>query len=183
VENIEIKVRLPAKSDLRSAVASLFPANHGIFVQHDTYYAAHHGRLKLRRETTPSGAESATLIAYSRPDDTTSRISHYHLLDVPDPDELHTLLDTSLGVIATVRKTRHLLIFGRTRIHLDHVDGLGSFVELETVITDQGDDEPWREHHNVREALSLDEYEPVRFSYSDLILQDLDDQSDREHDR
>jgi predicted adenylyl cyclase CyaB len=33
-----------------------------------------------------------------------------------------------------VEKTRRLLLWRHTRIHLDRVEGLGSFLELETVV-------------------------------------------------
>ena len=42
----------------------------------------------------------------------------------------------ALGVRGVVRKTRHLYLVGQTRVHLDEVDGLGQFVELEVVMSE-----------------------------------------------
>jgi len=44
------------------------------------------------------------------------------------------VLEASLGVLGTVRKRRQLFIVGNTRIHLDDVENLGAFVELEVVL-------------------------------------------------
>jgi hypothetical protein len=39
-----------------------------------------------------------------------------------------------LGVVGVVRKTRTLYLVGQTRVHLDEVEGLGPFLELEVVL-------------------------------------------------
>ena len=68
-----------------------------------------------------------------------------------------------------VDKRRHLLLYENARIHIDEVQGLGSFVELEGVA--QADSDLSREHELVarlREELALGE--PVAVSYSDLLL-------------
>ena len=52
------------------------------------------------------------------------------------------LVETLAGVLKTrgvVTKRREVFLIGRTRVHLDDVKGLGTFVELEVVL---GDDEP-----------------------------------------
>jgi predicted adenylyl cyclase CyaB len=53
---------------------------------------------------------------------------------VDDPARLREALSHALGVVRQVAKTRHLLLLGRTRIHLDRVEGLGDFLELEVVL-------------------------------------------------
>jgi len=49
-------------------------------------------------------------------------------------------LDERLGTTADVLKTRGLLLWRGVRIHLDDVDGLGTFVELEAVVGPAGDE-------------------------------------------
>ena len=41
------------------------------------------------------------------------------------------VLTQALGVLGMVRKERLLYLVGQTRVHLDSVEGLGDFVELE----------------------------------------------------
>ena len=42
----------------------------------------------------------------------------------------------ALGVTGRVKKKRLLYMYGVTRIHVDEVEGLGDFVELEVVLGD-----------------------------------------------
>jgi len=44
------------------------------------------------------------------------------------------ILSRTLGVVGIVRKKRVLYLHGQTRIHLDSVEGLGDFLELEVVL-------------------------------------------------
>jgi predicted adenylyl cyclase CyaB len=101
----------------------------GVIAQRDTYFAAARGRLKLREEAPGE----AHLIAYERPDAPEARQSRYRLAPVADPHALQEALDAALGTVATVAKRRHLLLWEGVRIHLDAVEGLGTFVELEGV--------------------------------------------------
>lgn len=87
------------------------------------------GRLKLRQFSPESGE----LIAYSRADVAGTKQSDYLIVPTSTPAELRALA-AALGVRQTVIKTRVLLRVGQTRIHLDAVQGLGSFVELEVVL-------------------------------------------------
>lgn len=133
----------------------------------DTYFQVPQGRLKLRQtEGSPHGA----LIYYERPDRAESRYSRYHLVTVHDPEETRTLLHYALGTLVTVTKTRRLFLYGATRIHLDQVEGLGNFVELETAMPGLSEEQARTEHELVKQALALDHRETVPTSYSDLLL-------------
>lgn len=177
MENIEIKHQVPGLDRFRASLDNLPASRVGNLRQIDTYFLTNHGRLKLREQTGPGEADSATLIAYIRPDASTSRVSQYHLMPVAEPDTLRAMLTDTLGVLTRVRKRRELFIYGQTRVHLDTVDHLGSFVELETVIAYQSHEDTWAEHRLVKKNLALDEYEPIKFSYSDLVMQGIDPQS------
>lgn len=71
------------------------------------------------------------LISYIRPDGDKPKLSEYDKCDVQNSDKLNTVLTRALGIFGIVRKTRHLFLVGQTRIHVDNVTGLGSFMELE----------------------------------------------------
>jgi predicted adenylyl cyclase CyaB len=172
--NIEFKVRCPDLAAVRARALDLGAVHHWTHHDTDTYFRARHGRLKLRETRDTAGA---TLIAYDRPDDSASRLSRYQLLPVDDPATLKAMLSDTLGVLATVVKTRDLYVHENTRIHLDRVDGLGDFVELETVLAGQPEDDARAEHNRVKRALELDRYEPVPLSYGDLVLPMEDRQS------
>jgi adenylate cyclase class IV len=59
---------------------------------------------------------------------------------------------------------------GRTRIHLDRVDGLGDFVELEVVLGPEDDEQGGEaEAHAVFAKLGVDENDLVAVAYVDLL--------------
>ena len=127
--NIEIKARVSDPDAVRRAAAALGEAQPPVR-QHDTFFAAAQGRLKLRRLSPTDGK----LIYYERPDAPGPAVSHYNLHRTRDPDGLGAVLSAALGTTGTVRKRRRLVLAGQTRIHLDDVEGLGHFVELEVVL-------------------------------------------------
>jgi homotetrameric cytidine deaminase len=163
--NVELKARDADPAATLSRALELGAGDEGVLRQRDTYFARTRGRLKLREEDG-----RAQLIAYQRPDSTTARTSVYRLVEVSDPDELRAALDALLGTLVVVDKRRHLLLYENVRIHLDEVEGLGSFVELEGVARSGSDLERERELvDRLRGELGLGE--PVAVSYSDLLLE------------
>ena len=163
--NVELKARdADPEATLRRAL-ELGASDEGVLRQRDTYFGRARGRLKLR-EQEPGGAQ---LIAYERPDDDEARTSAYRLADVADPDALREALDAALGTRVVVDKRRRLLLYENVRIHLDDVEGLGAFVELEGVAAPDSDLTRERELvDRLRTELALGE--PVAVSYSDLLL-------------
>ncbi|HUZ00375.1 MAG TPA: class IV adenylate cyclase [Thermomicrobiaceae bacterium] len=163
--NLELKVRAADLDALLDRTLALGARDEGASRDIDTYFAAPSGRLKLRQT---EGVSGGTLVAYRRADEPGSRYSHYRLVEVADAPALLAALTETLGVRVVVVKQRHVLIYGATRIHLDRVDGLGSFVELETVLAGQAEAEATAEHELVKRALGLEDAEPVVSSYGDL---------------
>lgn len=163
--NLEIKVRVDDLGSMERAARALGALDEGILHDVDTYFQVPRGRLKLRRT---AGKPGATLISYHRPDLPGSRHSHYQLLHIEEPDALERILSRNLGVQVVIAKERHLMRYGSTRIHLDRVERLGTFVELETVIELQSDAEAASEHALVKEALGLEQAEAIPISYADL---------------
>lgn len=175
--NLEIKVLCPDLDDVRQRLATLNATTSASLRQTDTYFHTAQGRLKLRMiaEVASSGdigpISQAELIGYQRTDHDGSRWSSYHLTPIaPDTaNRLCTTLTATLGILVTVAKQREIAIVGPTRIHLDTVDGLGTFVELETMIRDQSDEAASAEHANIIATLGLDRWTSIPGSYSDLL--------------
>jgi homotetrameric cytidine deaminase len=163
--NVEVKARdADPRRTLERALA-LGASDEGVRRQRDTYFGRARGRLKLREEE-PGGAH---LIAYARADDDRARTSAYRLAPVDDPDAVREALNAALGTLVVVDKRRHLLLHENVRIHLDEIEGLGAFVELEAVAAPDSD--LAREHDQVaRLAEELALGERVAVSYSDLLL-------------
>lgn len=132
--NVEIKARV-RDFDAACAVAEeLSNTPCEIIEQEDTFLPVPQGRLKLRTLAPDCGQ----LIYYERPDTTGPKASHYLIATTSEPHALETLLAAALGVRGVVRKTRRLYLAGPTRIHLDRVEGLGDFLELEVVLEPPG---------------------------------------------
>jgi adenylate cyclase class IV len=173
--NVEVKLRLADRAAVEARAAAL--ADHGpeLILQDDTFFDARHGRLKLREFADGRGE----LIAYERADATGPKLSDYTIAPVAEPAALRTALTRALGAAGRVVKRRVLFLAGPTRIHLDAVDGLGDFLELEVVLRD---DQPAEDGEAVaRDLLSrlgLADAERIAGAYVDLLL-DLTNAKDR----
>lgn len=128
--NIEIKAAVADVTALHERAAAIATAGPEEIQQHDTFFACNRGRLKLRRMR----AGEAELIFYRRPDVDGPKTCDYERSPVADPAAMARVLEQSWGVRGEVIKTRTLYLAGRTRIHVDHVAGLGDFMELEVVL-------------------------------------------------
>lgn len=130
--NVEIKARVASLSALEPAVAALATAGPQEILQDDTFFSGASGRLKLRAFSAASGE----LIHYQRSDHSGPKESAYVLTVTADPAGLREALTRAYGQAGRVSKRRTLYLVGRTRVHLDWVDGLGEFMELEVVLAD-----------------------------------------------
>ncbi len=130
--NVEIKARVAEAEAMAERAARMADQGPWTIDQDDTFFACPNGRLKLR----DFGNGKGELIFYRRPDRAGPGLSQYRITPTEDPEGLRAVLADALGVTGRVRKRRILYLAGRTRIHLDHVDGLGDFLELEVVLAD-----------------------------------------------
>ena len=133
--NVEIKARIQNVDSFLPTAAAV--ADHGpteIF-QEDTFFSCPRGRLKLRAFSDSQGE----LIFYQRADIAGPKESFYAVSPTSSPNTLREALSLAYGQIGRVRKHRTLFLAGRTRIHLDRVEELGHFLELEVVLSE---DEP-----------------------------------------
>jgi adenylate cyclase, class 2 len=134
--NIEIKLRCDDHAKVYRRAIDAGAADQGLLHQRDTYFRVPTGKLKLREIRTGDRIESQ-LIAYVRPTGIEPRASDYLIASVADADVTRHVLGRSIGIDIDVVKRRHLLLWHNVRIHLDAVESLGSFVELESVMSEQ----------------------------------------------
>jgi predicted adenylyl cyclase CyaB len=127
--NIEIKARVRDEGHI-SEYMLLHSSQHETQHQRDVFFHTSSGRLKLR--CFPDG--TGVLVAYERADQAGPKMSDYTLAPVQDAATLERALTRSLGVRGIVEKRREIAIVGQTRVHLDQVAGLGTFMELEVVL-------------------------------------------------
>jgi predicted adenylyl cyclase CyaB len=166
--NIEIKARIAGVAALRPLAARLADTGPTIIEQDDTFFACPHGRLKLR-DQFGAGAE---LIFYQRADERGPKESFYLRVPVPDPNALRELLQLAHGQTGRVRKRRMLFLVGRTRIHLDVVEGLGEFLELEVVLRDgESAEEGGVEAGRIMAQLDVTPQQLIQGAYVDLLRQ------------
>lgn len=74
------------------------------------------------------------LVQYDRPDISGPKLSEFDVLDIAEPEKLDRMLTNSLGVLGEVKKDRFLFLHEQTRIHLDKVENLGTFLEFEVCL-------------------------------------------------
>ena len=166
--NVEVKACVVDVAALEPAVALLADSGPTPIAQDDTFFQSAHGRLKLREFSDGS----AELIAYERADTSGPKVSTYLRTPVVDPASLRAALAAACGVRGRVRKQRTLYLIGATRVHLDVVEGLGHFVELEVVLRDrQSQAQGMAVAQGLLDALQIDPTRFVAQAYVDLLEQ------------
>jgi predicted adenylyl cyclase CyaB len=167
-QNVEIKASIKNYSRLADIVSKLADEGPDLLNQEDTFFNCPHGRLKLRKFSENQGE----LIFYKRDNLPGPKLSEYQILPTNNPVLLWNILAASLGVIGVVRKKRTLFKIAQTRIHLDHVEGLGDFLELEFVLNDhQGVDFGESIAKELLERLEIKSESLVEKSYLELLLE------------
>jgi predicted adenylyl cyclase CyaB len=165
--NVEIKARVASIDALLPRARALAQRDAERIAQDDTFFHVPHGRLKLREFADGS----AELIHYQRADTPHAKLSDYRRVPMPDAAALREALERALGIVGRVRKQRMLLLAGQTRIHLDRVEGLGDFIELEVVLhDDQSEAEGARIADDLMHELGLHNAERIAGAYLDLLL-------------
>ncbi len=136
--------------------------------QIDHYFKINQGRLKLRE-----GLIENTLISYHRPNDTGVKVSDVKYLRL-QKDQVASMLEVLRHVhepLVVVDKKRKIFFIDNVKFHLDTVNGLGSFVEIEAI----GEEEEKLTflHSQCTEYLNVFGIEVsscIPESYSDLLM-------------
>ena len=164
--NIEIKARVADLDALAARTAAIADSGPVEIPQDDTFFGCDNGRLKLRAFEDGRGE----LIFYRRPDTDGPKVSSYVLSPTDSPDTLREALTLANGQAGRVVKHRTLFLVGRTRVHLDRVQGLGDFMELEVVLADgESPEDGVREAHALMARLGIAQDALVTGAYHDLL--------------
>ena len=167
VRNAEIKARCADAGRIRTWLQQQGADFKGTDEQVDVYFIVPAGGLKVRR-----GTFDRPLIYYQRADTAATKESQVQLLPLSsDSKALHDLLEAALGIRCVVSKRREIYFIGNVKFHLDEVEGLGSFVEIEA-IDRSGTGDYARIHaqcEQYRQALQIAPADLLTHSYSDML--------------
>ncbi len=165
-QNIEIKARVADMNKLRLRVQELAGNRSQLLIQEDVFFNSPSGRLKLRIFDTEHG----DLIYYQRSDQAGPKESHYLISKTSEPENLRLVLSSAYCVRGVVRKKRELYLLGQTRIHVDTVESLGDFLELECVMQPEQDkSEGLKTVNNLMSQLGVLQSDLVSTAYIDLL--------------
>jgi len=166
--NIEIKARTDRQDFIRDYLKKAGADYKGIDVQTDTYFQVNAGRLKLRQ-----GNIENNLIWYARTSQPGPKQSDFLLTPVPDGDALKAILQNAAGIKVTVTKTREIYYIANVKFHIDQLEGLGYFVEIEA--GNRTADLPVEKLHEqcrfYMQEFGIREEDLLADSYSDMLLE------------
>jgi predicted adenylyl cyclase CyaB len=164
--NVEIKARISSVEALVPRVAALADQGPIEIEQDDTFFVCERGRIKLRALSATEGQ----LIFYRRANQAGPKESRFVISPTASPDTLRDALTLAYGSAGRVRKHRTLYLVGRTRVHLDRVESLGHFLELEVVLADgESPDAGVKEARALMTALGLGDDQLIDGAYVDLL--------------
>jgi predicted adenylyl cyclase CyaB len=163
--NIEIKARIESVAEFIARAAAIADEGPIETLQDDTFFRCESGRLKLR----VFSREAGELIFYRRADQQGPKESFYLRSPTSAPETLRESLSLAYGQHGRVRKHRTLFLVGRTRVHLDKVEGLGDYLELEVVLEEgESSDSGIKEAYDIMARLGVGPSQLVEGSYADL---------------
>ena len=161
--NLELKIKVSSHQSLKKILKQIGAENKGMLNQKDVYYSVPNGLLKLRIE---NGNES--LIFYNRNENDKNRWSDFEFLKFAN-GKGEKFFNNLFDVEVIVKKKRELFYYDDTRIHLDKVNNLGNFLELETLVIN-GKADAKKRFEKIKSLLKLNESKQIRKSYKDLLV-------------
>jgi adenylate cyclase, class 2 len=172
LRNIELKAQDPDPLASVEVCRALGAQDRGPIAQCDTYFAVSNGGLKLREEQ-PGRPH---LIQFQKTSDPWQTESRYRIVELPDGRGLRAALASAIGVRGVVVKRRRLWLWRSVRIHLDEVEHLGTFIELEAVAPPESDLADERQLvARLRDAFEITDERLVALGYAEQLLGDAGD--------
>jgi predicted adenylyl cyclase CyaB len=165
--NIEFKAKVQDCDGIRNRLEKISEKDAVKIFQEDIFFNAVRGRLKLRTFSDGKGE----LIYYLRNDAASPRRCDYAIFNTDAPETLKNILELSLGIRGVLKKNRLLYLVGNTRIHLDEVENLGLFIEIEVVLDpEQTENDGKAIADNLIAELKIDKKDLIDVAYIDLLL-------------
>lgn len=166
--NSEIKAKCDNHAKIRDYLVSHGADFKGMDHQIDTYFTISRGRLKLRE-----GSIENNLIFYERNDDAGPKQSAITFSPVEKGSSIRPVLEKALGIKVVVDKQREIYFIDNVKFHLDKVEGLGLFMEIEAIDWDGiiGADKLRKQCEHYAKELDIAKTDLVVGSYSDLLLE------------
>ena len=165
--NVEIKARLSDLNAVLQRVQEIADQGPYEIEQDDTFFCCDSGRLKLRQLAPDDGK----LIFYRRADQSGPKESFFVHCTTSDPAGLREVLSLAYGRAGRVFKHRTLFHIGRTRIHIDQVTGLGNFLELEVMLSEEEPAEAGeREAKQLMDKIGIKPSQLIKTAYVDLLV-------------
>jgi predicted adenylyl cyclase CyaB len=165
--NIEIKAKCNHPERIREYLKNNQAEFKGTDDQTDTYFNVVKGRLKLRE-----GNIENNLIYYERDNKSGAKESNFQLVKIEDAKGLKEVLTKSLGIKIIVRKKREIYFIKNVKFHIDEVDGLGSFMEIEAsdLYSNLSKAELQKQCDFYLREFKIEEQNLIAVSYSDMLL-------------
>lgn len=163
--SLEIKARCSDPARIRAILKMHGARFQGLDRQRDTYFCVPHGRLKLRE-----GNIENALIFYRRDDQKRSKKCDATLFPCSKKTPLKKILTEAFGVLAVVAKKREIYFIKNVKLHVDCVEKLGTFVEIEVFGAKRCASKLKEQCELYQKLLGIQAKDLVANSYSDLIL-------------
>ena len=166
--NIEIKAKSNNQDIIREILKSRNADFKGIDHQIDTYFKVNNGRLKLRE-----GKIENHLIYYQRENKEGPTQSDVVLFESDPKPSLKEILTKALGILVVVDKKREIYFIDNVKFHIDIVEDLGTFIEIEAIDNDGtiGKDKLLEQCQFFLDLFKISQDDLISVSYSDLLLQ------------
>jgi adenylate cyclase, class 2 len=165
--NVELKARCNNQEKIRQILRENNADFKGVDHQIDTYFEAKEGRLKLRE-----GNIENALIHYTRENKQGPKTANITLQRLEAENNVKEILVKVLQTLVTVDKQREIYFIDNVKFHIDNVESLGTFVEIEAIDTNGTitKERLQEQCQHFQDLFGINENDLVALSYSDLLL-------------
>lgn len=166
--NIEIKARSNNHEKIREFLKSHNADFKGIDHQIDTYFKVNTGRLKLRE-----GNIENYLIYYERENQEGPKQTDIILFKSDPQSSLKSILVNANGILTVVDKQREIYFIENVKFHIDIVENLGTFMEIEARDVEGviGKEKLLEQCNEYLKIFDISPSDLISGSYSDLLLE------------